>query len=60
MNKKTICLRAETKVNEYRTPLVPKDAKKLLKEGCRVLVEKSSSLLVTNFSMKKNHLLTQK
>ena len=43
MNKKTICLRAETKANEYRTPLVPKDAAKLLKKNCRVLVEKSSS-----------------
>ena len=26
MNKQTICLRAETKANEYRTPLAPKDA----------------------------------
>ena len=42
VNKKTICLRAETKANEYRTPLVPKDAAKLLKKNCRVLVEKSS------------------
>ena len=25
VNKKTICLRAETKANEYRTPLAPKD-----------------------------------
>ena len=31
VNKKTICLRAETKANEYRTPLAPKDAAKLLK-----------------------------
>ena len=42
VNKKTICLRAETKANEYRTPLAPKDAAKLLKKNCRVLVEKSS------------------
>ena len=42
MNRKTICLRAETKAGEYRTPLVPEDVKKLLQADLRVLVESSS------------------
>ncbi len=41
--QKTIYLRAETKADEYRTPLVPEDAKKLLEAGYQVLVESSSN-----------------
>ena len=55
VNKKTICLRAETKANEYRTPLVPKDAAKLLKKNCRVLVPSLISYLVNILNQKELH-----
>ena len=38
----TIWLRAELKKNEYRSPLTPNDATTLLKDGYRVVVERSN------------------
>ncbi len=37
----TIVLRKETKMNEYRTPLVPADVKKLINNNFKVYVEES-------------------
>ena len=36
-------LRSEVKLNEYRTPLLPSHAKKLIDNGNIVTVEKSTS-----------------
>ena len=58
MNRKTICLRAETKVGEYRTPLVPEDVKKLLQADLRFLlagIKKAISLVI--FNTKNNSLM---
>jgi alanine dehydrogenase len=41
MHKIHLWLRSETKDNEFRTPITPIDAKKLIEVGCKITVEKS-------------------
>ena len=39
--KALIWLRAETKTGERRTPLVPEHAKKLIRDGFEIVIERS-------------------
>ena len=48
MNRIHIWLRAETKNNEYRTPITPTIAKKLLEHGYLITVEKSDTRCFKN------------
>ena len=49
----TLWLRAETKLNERRTPLIPAHARILVKNGYRVCVEASRDRIFSNSAYRK-------
>lgn len=54
MKIKNIVIRNEYKLNEYRTPLVPDDCRKLIESGINIYVEKSLSRCIPEKEYEEN------
>jgi saccharopine dehydrogenase (NAD+, L-lysine-forming) len=54
MKIKNIIIRREYKINEFRTPLIPRDCKKCIEIGIIVYVEKSAQRCIPNEEYQEN------